>query len=485
MHTEQMFQRYGPAYRWYATATVMLGTMAVILAATIINVAVPTIMLEFDLIQAQVHWLATGFLAAMTVGMLHNAWCVARFGSRGAFVLAMIIFIIASVVGGLSEHFTVLVAARVVQGLAAGLVQPQAMVTIFAVFPSSKRGQAMGIYGLGVVLGPAMAPALGGVLVDAVSWRAVFFIVLPACFVAMAMAWRFLPGRAPGRTPPLDWPGLGLLSAGLVALLWALASGHRLGWSNPVLLTALIGGPLLLALFGFWQRSRAYPLFDVRVFNVPGFGAGFALSVVIGAGVFASTYVTPLYFQQVQHLSASQAGLMLMPAGLAMAFTFPVAGYLTDRMSLPRLISAGLVLFMLSMALMRGASLSTVAGWLVLWTVLGRIGLGLVMPPVTMGSLALLPDKLLPQGSGIINFGRQIGGAVGVNLSAVTVQLFSDKYAAQHPEATQARAFEAGFDDAFLLLLIIHLLAFAAVYMFWRGQRRVFSHQGATGENTT
>lgn len=466
---ERLFERYGPAYRWYATVTVMLGTLSVVLASTIINVAVPTIMAEYRLEQDQVHWIATGFLAAMTVGMLLNAWAVARFGSRRAFLLAMAIFIIASLVGGVSNSFGLLVLARVVQGVTAGMIQPHAMITIFQVFPLHKRGQAMGIYGMGVILGPAIAPALGGVLVDAWSWRAVFFVVLPACLLAMVIAGRFLPDHREDEAPRLDWAGLILLSLGLVATLWALASGLRRGWLDPLLFSALLGGPLLLGLFALWQRRCPNPLFDLRVFGAPGFTGGFLLSIVMGAGVFGSTYMMPLYFQQVSGFSASSAGLMLMPAGLAMAFVFPFVGYLTDRIPLARMIAGGLAFFIASMVMMRAADQTTAAVWLVAWAALGRVGLGLIMPPVTTGSLTLLPPALIPQGSGIINFGRQTGGAIGVNLSAICVQFFSDRYWQAHPEAGHPHAFEVGFDDAFLMLLIVYLVALWPLRAMRRG----------------
>ncbi|ASK33599.1 MFS transporter [Alcanivorax sp. N3-2A] len=472
---EGLFHRYGKNYRWLVTATVMLGTLSVVLASTIINVAVPVIMVRFHLQQDQVHWLATGFLAAMTVGMLLNAWAVARFGSRQAFLIAMAVFIAASVVGGLSQNFGLLVAARAVQGVMAGLIQPLAMIAIFQVFPLHKRGQAMGMYGMGVILGPAIAPALGGVLVDTLSWRATFYVVLPACALAMAMAWRFLPDREhdDNRATTLDWPGLLLLSAGLVATLWAMAAGQRRGWSEPLLLAALIGGPLLLLLFGLWQRRARQPLFDLRTFATPGFFGGFALSIVMGAGVFASTYLLPLYFQQVNGVSASTAGLMLMPAGLAMALIFPFTGHLTDRVPGVWLIGIGLLLFILSMLLMRLAGQQTGIVWLVIWAALSRLGMGFIMPPVTTGSIALLPPGLIPQGSGIVNFGRQIGGALGVNLSAVFVQFFSDRYWQAYPEAGHPHAFEVGFDDAFLMLLILFLLAFWPLASMGRGQRKL------------
>ncbi|MDF1636185.1 MFS transporter [Alcanivorax jadensis] len=436
---QALFALHGPRYRWLATITVMLGTMSVVLASTIINVAIPTIMVEFQLAQDQVHWLATGFLAAMTVGMLLNAWCAQRFGARGAYLLAMGLFIAVSIIGAFSEQFPLLVAARIGQGLLAGLIQPLAMITIFQVFPLNRRGQAMGIYGLGVVLGPAMA-------------------------------WRYLPGKdCQLAAIRLDRAGVLLLAMGTTAVLWGLANGHRRGWGDPLLLVTLPGGIVSLVLFAFWQRRNPQPLMDLRVFRYPGFTGSFLMSMVIGAGVFASTYVTPLYFQQVLGESAASAGLMLMPAGLAMAFTFPVAGHLTDRFSETRIMMAGLVLFVLNMVLMAGATLTTSAVWLVWWTLLGRVGLGLMMPPSSTGALGLLPPALIPQGSGIFNFARQIGGALGVNLCALCIQFFSDRYGQTDPAASLAQAFEYGFDRAFWLLLIVFLLALWPLHAMRRG----------------
>ncbi|MES1926977.1 DHA2 family efflux MFS transporter permease subunit [Salinisphaera sp. T31B1] len=462
---DTLFERFGSRYRWYVTTTVMLGTFSVILASTIINVAVPAIMQEFAVAQDQVHWLATGFLAAMTVGMLLNAWAVSRFGSRGAFAIAMTCFIAASIVGGSSTQFGVLVAARVLQGLMAGMIQPHALVAVFQVFPVARRGQAMGIYGMGVVLGPAIAPALGGILVDAVSWRATFFVVIPACLLATGMAWCFLPGRHRRNTPRPDLPGLVLLSATLVTSLWALASVHRRGLTDPVLWAALTGGALLAALFVGWQRRADNPLFEFAVFREPGFGASFLLSMAMGAGLFASTYLTPLYFQQVAGMSASAAGLTLVPAGLAMAFIFPIAGHLTDRAPVARVIAAGMLLFVASLVLLCLAGPTTAGLWLILWSALGRLGIGLMMPPVTTAGLSLLGPALLDRGSGIINFARQIGGAIGINLCAVIAQYASDFHAMGPGYRVESvDAFEAGFDSAFAALALAFVLAAWALY---------------------
>ncbi len=223
---------------------------------------------------------------------------------------------------------------------------------------------------------------------------------------------------------------------------------------------------------------------DLRVFRYRGFTGSFLMSMVIGAGVFASTYITPLYFQQVLGESAASAGLMLMPAGLAMAFTFPVAGHLTDRFPETRIMAAGLVLFIFNMALMAGANLGTSAVWLVWWTLLGRVGLGLMMPPSSTGALGLLPPGLIPQGSGIFNFGRQIGGALGVTLCALCIQFFSESFAQDRPAASAAQAFESGFDMAFLLLLAIFVVALLPLRSMQQGMRHLGEqHMNKTGND--
>ncbi|MES1929940.1 drug resistance MFS transporter, drug:H+ antiporter-1 [Salinisphaera dokdonensis CL-ES53] len=470
---EGLIAHYGSAYKWYVTATVMLGTFSVVLAATIINVAVPAIMGRFGVAQDEVHWLATGFLAAMTVGMLLNAWAVARFGSRRAFALAMAGFIIASLIGGLSGDFGVLVGARALQGLTAGMIQPHALIVIFQVFPVHRRGQAMGIYGMGVILGPAIAPALGGVLVDVISWRATFFAVMPACALAMGMAWRFLPGRHDDRRVALDWGGLVLLSLSLVALLWAVASLHRRGVLDPLLDGVLVAGLVLAVVFVVWQRRCREPLLDLSLFRRPGFTGGFALSIVMGAGLFASTYLAPLYFQQSAGMSASAAGMMLVPAGLAMAFVFPVAGHLSDRVPISRMVSVGLAFFIASMVLLSLSETTTAIAWLVIWTLFGRLGVGLMMPPVTTASLTVLEDGQLDRGSGIINFGRQIGGALGVNLCAVLAQYTSDFARMRHPGLDPAAVYEAGFDYAFMALALLFVIAYWPLYRLAQARRAV------------
>ena len=209
---EGLKARYGDRWRWLAVATVMIGTMATVLSATVVNVALHDIMVEFGIRQGQVHWLATGFIAAMTTTMLASSWLLDHFGVRKTLAVAMFLFTLISLAGGFAETPGQLIAARIGQGAMAGLMQPMGMYLVFRIFPRDRRGQAMGIYGMGVILAPALGPVLGGFLVDQLDWRYVMFAPAPVTLLGVLMAWRFLPLPVSRPAPyRFDLPGLLLL----------------------------------------------------------------------------------------------------------------------------------------------------------------------------------------------------------------------------------------------------------------------------------
>lgn len=420
--TEVLFERYGPAYRWLATLTAVAATMGVVLSSTIINVAIPDIMGEFGISQIEAQWISSGFLAATTATMLLGAWAEHSFGHRATFVTALTVFSIGSALGGAAHDEHVLILARILQGAAAGILQPMAMVVLFQVFPPDKRGAAMGIYGIGVVLGPALGPWIGGLLMEHFSWRYMFHMLLPFSLGSIVLSWFFLPSRAGKARKRFDWPGVALLCAFLPALLNAMTNGQRQGWSSDaVLLSFAIAAGCFFA-FIWWESHTATPMLDLRLFlNVP-FTAAWGVGFVQGAGLYGSTYLLPLFVQTIQGLSPSASGLLLMPAGFALALVFPLAGPLADRLRPGPMIALGLVLCATGSWLTAQVDINTSFFDLAWWTALGRIGMALVFPPLSAASLRVLPPELMPQGSGMSNFSRQLGGAFGVNLLAVLLE---------------------------------------------------------------
>jgi len=407
--------------KWAATMTVMIGMMATVMTSTMINVAIPHIMGAFGVGQDRAHWLSTGFLAAMTVAMLLNAWFVRNLGPRNTYVLANLVFVGASVMGNLSPTFGGVIAARVVQGACAGLIQPLGLGVIFTAFPPAERGKAMGFFGMGVVVGPALGPLVGGAIVDAIDWRFVFLGALPLNIIAAALGAHFIPGRDGGRGR-LNWASFALIVVAVASFLNGISSGQRDGWEAPSVLGLLTLAALATLVFIELESRTENPLLNVRLFTDRGFAMASLVGCMFGAGMFGTIYLVPIFVQQVQGFTASKAGLLLMIAGLFPVAMYPLAGWLAQRFHTGYTIAAGLALFGVSSLGLAGADADTGFWTLVGFVATGDIGLAFVFPPLMATALRGLAPALVAHGSGTLNFIRMIGGAVGVNTAAIVLE---------------------------------------------------------------
>jgi len=458
--TDDLIARYGPRYRWLATLTVMLGTVSAMLTTTSVNVALPDIMGAFGIGQDRVQWLSTGALAAMTVGMLLNSWLIHSFGQRKTFVVALSVFVGALALAGLSPNDSVLIFSRIAQGAVAGMLQPFAMYTIFRVFPSDQRGTAMGLFGMSVLLGPALGPTLGGVMIDQFNWRYIFYVAAPVCIAAILLGSVFMPEREEtGDRLRFDWVGFLLMTVSLACLLIGLSNGQREGWQSSFVLTlftiAFVGGTTFL----WWELRTDHPLVNLKVFSNVAFSAAAAVACIFGVGLFGSTYLVPLYVQTVQHFTPLSAGLLLMPAGIVMGIAMPIAGYLSDRIAARNMIFAGLLCFGISSFWLARVD-ANMPFWSIAWAVIfSRIGLAIIKPSLNVAALRALQPELLSQGAGMINFARQLGGAFGVNLLSVTL----DRRTFFHSDTLTATQTPGNSATAELLRSIQALLARSGV----------------------
>jgi DHA2 family multidrug resistance protein len=452
-----MFARHGPNYRWWAVLTVMLGTVSAIMEATVVNVALPEIIRAFHLGHDQVQLLSTGFLAATTASMLLATWAMQRFGIRRTFVGALLLLVLFSVLAALSDRFELLALCRIGQGSIAGLIQPLSMLVIIDVFPLHERGRAMGAYGLGIVLSPAVGPVAGGLLVDHFGWRAVFLVTVPLCLAAIALAPRYvIAGRpqAGADKRPFDAIGLVLVVAALCALLGGLAALIR----QPALGAAAVTLGVALA-FGFvvWERNTLHPLLDFGIFREAGFGAAVLVALAYGIGIYGSTYLAPIFAQIGAGFSAYEAGMMLVPGGVVLAVVLLLAGRLADRFPSNRVAMAGLAFFSVS-AILMGLSSAVTGFWLLaLWVAIGRVGLGLIIPGLNAGALRLLPHGTEAAGSASINFFRQLGGALGVTLLALFLEGRERQLNAVHGLQPM--------QEGFFLIAVVYCLALIPAWM--------------------
>ena len=458
--------RYGPRYRWWVLLTVMIGTMASIMASTIINVAVPDISRVFGLGQERAQWLSAGFMAAMTLSMLTTPWLLARYGYRHTYVGVVMLLLFGGVVGGLSPWFGLVLAMRVVEGLAAGILQPIPAIIVMRAFGPHERGKAMGIFGFGVVLAPALGPSVGGVLVEWFGWRSIFFVVVPFCIAAVLMARRFLSIHGPGDAPParggasLDVRGLALIAVAVLTLLNGMVELHghakATGWA------LLACSAAALVVFVRCQRRTAHPLMELRLFDHKAFTMGSVVAFIYGMALFGSTYLVPVFMQLALHLPPSQAGAVLLPAGFVLAVTIPIASRLVDRLAINRVVATGLLLLAASFLLMVTVGPSTALGWIALWAIVGRIGLGCVLPSLNLGAMRGLPDTFISHGASTINFMRQLGGAVGISLVGIVLEW---RLQAQPADPVHA------FHETFVLIGAITACAVVAALRMGGGTR--------------
>ena len=395
----------------------MIGTISTILAATIINVAFPALMAEFHVGHDTLQWVAAGFLAATTATMLATAWLVETIGERATFVGAMALFLAASLLAAVSWSTQWLIAARVVQGACAGVLQPLAMIVLFRVFPVDERGRAMALYGFGIVLAPAIGPAIGGALLEAFGWRSIFLLTVPFCIAGLALGATTLPRHAGRSSQRFDWIGWMLLLGALVTLLNVPVAGHRAGFAAPVPIALAVAGIALAGAFVRWEMRAPAPLLPIRLFRHPPFAGASIVAFAYGVGLFG-TY--PCRFaQDIAHFNAADAGYLLAPPGVALAVAIVVGGRLTDRMHPAPIIIAGLALFAVSSLLLALSGAATGFARLALWLVIGRVGLGMLIPALNVGAVQSLSGSELAYASSAVNFVRQLGGAFGVNLLAV------------------------------------------------------------------
>ena len=463
-------ERYGHRYRWLLLLSLMVGTMASIMSSTVVNVAVPGISHYFSIGQERAQWVSSGFMVAMTASMLTTPWLLARFGYRTIYAGTMLLLMAGGIVGGLADSYALVLGARVAEGLAAGIVQPIPAIVILRGFGPQEQGRASGIFGMGVVLAPAIGPSIGGVLVDLFGWRSIFFMVVPFCLVALALAWKFVPDSAPGgaaaeRTGALDWRGLVLGSVGTLCLLNGLVELRGGGSAAWVLL-----GLALLALAGFilWQRrllaTGREPLMNLKLFAYRSFTMGSIVAFIYGTALFGSTYLLPLYMQVGLGLSPSYVGSILLPAGIVLAITIPLVGRMADRQPAYRLVSIGLTLLALSFALMVTVDSGAAIWLLVAWAILGRIGLGFILPSLNLGSLRAIDKTLIPYGASAINFLRMLGGACGVSLCGIVLEWRIAAHGDSLALAATSPARLAAFHESFWMLAVLCAAALVAAW---------------------
>ena len=403
-----------PAKRWWVLIT-MTGSLSMILIdQTVVSVALPTMQRDLDLSQTGLQWVVNAYLLAIAVFVALGGRIGDLIGNERTFRLGGLVFVLASAACGLAQSDSWIIIARAVEGVGAALMTPASGAIVMNAFGASERGKAMGVYSGVSMIFLALGPLIGGVLVQWISWRAVFYVNLPVGIAMLALAQTTLPRKVVPSGGRIDWPGVPLLIGGLGALVLGLMQSREWGWGSPAIIGLLAAAAVLLPVFVWWELRAPEPLVQMRLFRSGNFSADSFVTAAMQFGLMGVSVFGAIWVQDVLGFGPISAGLSLLPLTIPLLLLSVPTGRLYDRIG-PRIpVSVGALLLGLSLIWAALVLDQLEYAWLVPGYVLMGIGLALMITPTTTDALNAADPALRGQASGVVQTMRQVGGTVGI-----------------------------------------------------------------------
>jgi DHA2 family multidrug resistance protein len=418
-----------PVNKWLVTVSVTFGTLMGALDSSIVNVAIPQLRGAVGATVEEITWISTGFALATVLVMPLTAFLGRLFGQKRVYLACLILFVIGSALCGMARSLPMLVAFRVVQGFGAGALQPTEQAILRQTFPPKEQGMAMALFGMAVMVGPAIGPTLGGYIVDHYTWPWIFYINLPVGVLAVFMVTNFVHepedikeanrAAADKQRKNMDWAGIALLSVGLCALQYALEEGNKDDWfASPIITGCFLVALVAIAFFVVRELTAPVPAVDISLFKDPVFMSGTVIGGIMFAMLMSLTFLLPVFMQEVLGFTAMQSGLALMPRTLVMIAVTPFVGRLYNKVP-PRLFVAfGVVMFCISAYQMSHYTLDTSSAGIVSTLIFQGIAFSCLWVPLTTVALSTIPRHKMADATGSNSLIRQIGGSVGLAIFA-------------------------------------------------------------------
>jgi DHA2 family multidrug resistance protein len=405
---------------WLIAISVMLATVMEVLDTSVANVALPHISGNLSATTEEATWVLTSYLISNAIILPATNWIGKYIGRKRFLITCIIIFTIASALCGAAPNLQILILARILQGMGGGALQPIAQSVLLESFPPAKRGAAMALYGMGVVVAPIIGPTLGGWITDNYSWRWIFYINLPVGALAAFMANTFvedppyLKDQKPGR---IDYIGFGLMALGLAALEMTLDLGQQRDWfESPLITFTAVMSALSLIAFVVWELYTPEPIVHLQVFLNRNFAVGCAMIASVGVVLYGSTALLPLFLQTLLGYPAVQSGMAVSPRGIGSIISMVIVGRLIGKMDGRWLIAFGFTVLGLSTYVFTGLNLYIAQTNIIYPMIVSGFAMGFVFVPLTTMTMATLPQDEIGNASGIYNLMRNTGGSIGIAL---------------------------------------------------------------------
>jgi DHA2 family multidrug resistance protein len=411
--------KYNP---WLIALTVTIATFMEVLDTSIANVALPHIAGSVGASQDEATWVLTSYLVSSAVILPISGWLSDRFGRKRFYMVCVVMFTACSLLCGLAPTLPALILARILQGLGGGGLAPSEQAILADTFPIEKRGQAFALYGMAVVVAPAIGPTLGGWLTDNYNWHWIFFINLPFGLLSLFLSNRMVEDppemkERMKRRLPVDFIGLGAVALGVGLLEFTLDKGQEKDWfgSGQIQCTAFLA-VITLIFFAFWEWRHPDPIVDLKMLKNRNFGTAVFLQLVLGMVLFGSTVLIPQYLQVLLGYTAERAGMVLSPAGFVMMVMMAVAGRTLGKGDPRLMVMLGYIATAIGLFNLTRLDLYTSYGTATLWRMLQVIGLPFIFIPISTLNYVGVPRNKMNQISSLSNFARNIGGSAGTAL---------------------------------------------------------------------
>ncbi|GAA5163593.1 MULTISPECIES: DHA2 family efflux MFS transporter permease subunit [Amycolatopsis] len=409
---------------------VVLGAVMAILDTTVVNVAIQALTLEFKTSFDTIQWVVTGYMLALATVIPVTGWACDRFGTKRLYLLSIGLFLLGSMLAGMAWNIESLIAFRVLQGLGGGMLMPAGMTIMTKAAGPHRVGRVMAVLGVPMLLGPIGGPILGGWLVDAVSWRWIFYINVPIGAIAFLLALRLLPKDESRPAEKFDFPGMLMLSPGLALLIFGVSKLPAEGGisSTSVWLPGLLG-IVLIAVFVLRATRIANPLVDLKLFRDRTFSTAMITMTFFMAAFLGAMLLLPTYFVLVRGESALQAGLLMAPQGLGAMLTMPIGGRLADKIGAGKIVVPGIVVILVGLALFTQVGADTPYPLLMAGLFVVGLGMGFTMMPISAAALQTLTQRTVAKASTTMNIVQQAAGGIGsAVMSVVLASLLAGKF---------------------------------------------------------
>jgi EmrB/QacA subfamily drug resistance transporter len=464
-------------------AVVLLGLIMSILDMTIVNVALNSLSHDLHTSLNNIQWVVSAYLLALAAVIPLSGWAVKRYGAFRVYMHALVLFTIGSVLCGLATSSAQLITFRAVQGVGGGLLAPTGMTILVNAVGRENLARVMAAMGLPMVLAPVFGPTLGGFLLQSVSWHAIFLINLPIGIVTAIAATRMLPRDRPeeGAAGRLDWPGLVLAALGTIGITYGLSQSASAGsFSSITVVAPLVSGCVLIT--GFVVRSRriAHPLLDLQLYRIRAFSAATAVMFCLGAALFATMLLLPLYFQDARGDDALRTGLLMMPQGLGGAIGMNRSAAATNRFGAGLTSLCGSAVLIIATIPFLFVRPGTPYSVLVAAMIVRGFGSAFAAMPAMTAAFSCLHHDQVGDASPQMNVIQRVGGSLGTAVIAVILQTNIAHASAHGGGHATVAAITHAFNQTYLWVIVMTVLACIPGVVLWRVERRL-RREGLTG----